>query len=437
MPKKAMYIEEIKASMVDRPLCTEELGDFYFPTCNARDEKVPPIREIKELLSTKEPVKIFFAGQKGSGISTELTRICRDLKNEFHIIRFSVKEELEVTDLDYSDLVVLTINQLLEKCPELPELYIGIDQEILHEIYRFFTQTALITIEEKRKTTKENLGFGIPEIIKKISGLLIGLTQSTDSSSIERKEIREKIKPKISHLLNKCNLLFQEIENKLERKKLLFIIEDLDKVNIKNQKSIFKNGNEILTKLNAKIIFTPSIYLLNSIDGKKLLDNYHFVPLPAIKIKRRLGGENGEGIDCLKRIVLNRIDKKLFDKDTLDLAVKSTGGLIKDLFKSIHYASMVNTAKKNNKISLNDILYGLSRIKNIYHYSLTGDENVTAKALLDELYLMTSIHNKRAIYNEIQLFLLDIQALIEYNGEKWCDIHPLVRELLAEFKGVC
>jgi hypothetical protein len=68
-----------------RPLEGAELDTLYVARPYA------PLEALKVFLQvTDEPVKVLFSGHRGSGKSTELRRLARDLEKEFYLVSFSV-----------------------------------------------------------------------------------------------------------------------------------------------------------------------------------------------------------------------------------------------------------------------------------------------------------------------------------------------------------
>ncbi len=83
-----------------RPLEMSELNAYYVARPHA------PLEPMKTYLRVnRQSIKVLFSGHRGSGKSTELTRLAKDLENEFFIVRFSARV-LNLADLNYVDIIL-------------------------------------------------------------------------------------------------------------------------------------------------------------------------------------------------------------------------------------------------------------------------------------------------------------------------------------------
>ncbi len=81
----------------ERPLQSEEeLRDYFV------ERPESPIEELRILLeNTAQPVRILFTGHRGSGKSTELAKLSSLLQDQLFIVRYSVKNTLDLSVLEY------------------------------------------------------------------------------------------------------------------------------------------------------------------------------------------------------------------------------------------------------------------------------------------------------------------------------------------------
>ena len=95
----------------ERPLETDEdLRDLFVERPDS------PIDELAMLLEgTDRPQKILFTGHRGSGKSTELARLSQRLRDEFFIVRYSVKSVLNLFDLTHVDVVLSLALELIKQ----------------------------------------------------------------------------------------------------------------------------------------------------------------------------------------------------------------------------------------------------------------------------------------------------------------------------------
>ncbi|MCD4785197.1 MAG: hypothetical protein K8T10_15380 [Candidatus Eremiobacteraeota bacterium] len=430
---KATNIKEAMSTFEPRPLMNSELAEFYVDTDKARDEVIPRLSEIIEYLNKETPRKILFAGHRGSGKSTELVKLSDKIKDEYYIVNFSVQDELDINDISYSDLIILMMEKIAEKANM--DGYIK-DESLIKEIYDWFCKTKIIRTEDATKTDEGKIGAGAPGIIQQFTGLLVSLTTSMKVSYEERKEIREKVIKRISRLKEYCDRLITEIETRLPSdKKLLVIVEDLDKVEVSSLSDMFYKHSGILSEIETRIIYTVSIFLLNS-SYRKLLDpKFCIVTLPMIKIKEMNGDRCDRGINKIKEIVLRRVEPGILGEDVLGTTVRETGGVLRDVFKVLDIAASAAYYRKKEVIDKKDLDYGLKRVKNDYNSSIVGDKKlgISTEDLYKKLKDIYDNKIKKLPYSDTLALLVNSQALIEYNGEQWYDIHPLVVQLMKDF----
>ena len=68
------------------PLHVDELEAYYVARPHA------PLEQMKTYLRViNQPAKVLFSGHRGSGKSTELVRLAKDLENEFFVVQFSAR----------------------------------------------------------------------------------------------------------------------------------------------------------------------------------------------------------------------------------------------------------------------------------------------------------------------------------------------------------
>ena len=83
-----------------RSLENGELDTYYVSRPHA------PLSEMETYLRFNDhPVKVLFSGHRGSGKSTELRRLAKDLDSEFFVVQIPVAQTLNFSDLNYTDIV--------------------------------------------------------------------------------------------------------------------------------------------------------------------------------------------------------------------------------------------------------------------------------------------------------------------------------------------
>lgn len=166
----------------------------------------------------------------------------------------------------------------------------------------------------------------------------------------------------------------------------------------------------------------------DKLSGIQDVFNPNPVKLPMIKLRNWQNGayvpDYSYGKDTLKDIVKKRADLSLFSEEALDELITYTGGYLRDLFRCICDAALRARLRKSPRIELSDARKALevleSDINGRYGEALIGKMQEIYRG---EKYVSSS--------KEITT-LLQIGAVLEYNGTRWCDLHPLVEKWLIQ-----
>lgn len=118
MPIVAQDLNQIDITLDNKALNEKNYEDYYVPTGEARgeDPTAELIRKLKNLQDKN--LKTLFPGFKGCGKSTELFRLSRELKEDFVIRIFSVRERLDPNNLSISEILIAMMKDLFDfvKC---------------------------------------------------------------------------------------------------------------------------------------------------------------------------------------------------------------------------------------------------------------------------------------------------------------------------------
>ena len=156
------------------------------------------------------------------------------------------------------------------------------------------------------------------------------------------------------------------------------------------------------------------------------------VLLSMIKVSNIDGTTFDKGIQTLTNIVFQRCDDSLFESNALDFLIKKSGGSIRDLFW------MVNNAALNTLIDKGETgVISLDIAKITYYDFKSRRERIIKKAHLPILIEMYKDKTKKPFGDDQDLLmqLLHSMCVIEYNGKRWCDLHPAIKDYLIE-KGI-
>lgn len=416
MPR-AQSLPEVYNNFIVEPLEGEsEFREFYV-------ERPTPIEEIKERITLSDKAeKYLFLGFKGCGKSTELNRLSSEMdKRRFIIVKYSIKDELDVSDFDFKDFFVsmaLKIYEIAEK------EHIHMNEDIKMDFEEFTMNITRVEDEEIKKNKELGLSFSKIIIAK------IGAEATT------RELIRKELEMKISDLMRKLNTLIEEVERKSSRK-ILVIVDDLDKLYRQPQaEDFFYKNYHLLLQPRCYVIYTFPIALAFNPFFENVRHNFHedFI-LPQPPVINRHDEIIEENFGYYRRIAEKRMNLRLVDENALRHAILSTGKLSEFILLIRDASIMAYTKRKREvelKITKEEIDAVLKELMNTYDRTLTDEEIIR----------ILEIHSKkeardRTTSDDIVRRLLFSLTIVEYETKeegRWCEANPVILPLIENWR---
>lgn len=425
--EKAMTLESSIRVLKPFPLQEEgSISTFYVDTMAARGDD--PVSKISFMLSNGEGMyqKFLFIGHSGSGKSTELNRMRNHLKDNYETICFSIEDELDIQDFDYTDFIFALLATLLDYSNEH---HYGIKEETITNLYDYWTNETILETVSTDKCAAEASVEAKWSFLKKLTAKVTGVLATGVES---KRTVRQIVEPRMTQLISQVNDIFVQMEQASEKKKAIIIIDDLDKLEMAQAQNLFLYHRRAITALRINAIFTFPIYLFYSPSFMEVRDDFDsYQLLSMIKVHEKSGAESQQGIDTIKSIIYRRVSENLFNAGVVDYAIKKAGGCLRDTF-FILLNGILNAKVEDihcQQVDLASIEKAYAKLKNTY-------ERFTAQKYVDALTQLYNDPLKKPIENNNEIMeLLQATAVIEYNGERWCDLHPAVVDFLHE-KGI-
>jgi GTPase SAR1 family protein len=366
-----------------------------------------------------------FVGHKGCGKSTELNRLKKRLEDDGqHVVVIKCATESDLPNLTYWDLLILIAKGLLDIANDI---HCDLDKNRLNSINDFWKDIEIVSTEVKATSESMEVGAGLstPKFLNGFVDLFLKIKGELKYNDENRKTIREKVERRLSTWIGYIEYVADAISVNSREHKPVIIFEDLDKMNPKNAWEIFFNYASTLSQMPFPVIYTFPIGL--TYDPRyALLDScFNTETLPMIKIKNIDGETFDEGIESIRKVVKKRADLNLFEPEALTLLIEKTGGSLRDLFKLITDASRRAQKRESIRIELEDAERVIVRLKS----DLTRRIERRNYAFLGEIY---NGHKTKIEDKEMLLEMMQASAVLEYNGERWHDLHPLIADFLKE-----
>lgn len=379
-----------------------------------------PVAEIKSrLISSKIPIKILFAGQTKSGKTTELFRLIKEIEDKYFIVYYTVFLDMEPADLKYPDLLLLATLKLSEEAIK-QKLKVG--KDITKLLSDWFTQISGEVLETKIKEKTKTLSIGA-----KLKYLIAELALGFKTDKVVRTEVRKRLEPGVGEIIENIDILAATIKDKTGKDPLL-IIDDLEKIDMDVADEIFYGHSQTLGRPNLRIIFLFPKSMTYTDKGQlvayQLSNPIH---LPNIMTSNRKGEPIDTGLKLLSEIVLKRMDQELFEPDAFEYLLKTSNGVLNDMFSILAGACITALSKGRSKITWADVDEHFKRVTDQFRRAIR--EPYFAK--------LAKVYKEKKAENDQQLWdLLHILAVLEYRDEEgiFYDIHPAIVPILKEKK---
>ena len=427
--KYADRISEMINAFSPEPLKAEQMEQFYCSdTMEYRmsDKYSSPIEDIFDACQEPGGHNAFLLlGHRGCGKSTELNRMSAEFAGKGYQVRtITCSMDLDLFNIVYSDLFILMGEALLKIAEESG---CSIDMEILDDIMNFWDEGVETVMSQEVETASLETGISAetPGILTKLLKLFAKIKADLKFNEEIRREYRKKISVRSSEWVRLLSHVSAEIAEKAEGKWPIIIFEDLDKLNPEDAWKIFYNYAAILSGMPFPVIYTFPIGL--SYDTRFSAMESYFVTktLPMIKIETLDGELFHDGIDVIREIVKRRADLKLFEKKVLEHLIQYTGGSLRDLFHAVNASSKRAERRESDAISMEDAERALEELKT----SLT--RRIEKR---DYSFLLNIYEGSKEMIEDKEMLLKMLQAsvVLEYNGTRWHNVHPLVVRFFKE-----
>ncbi len=412
-------------------------GDSRYVPCESVRGKISALGKKEDVISrlAKEirwspiPVCRLLAGHRGAGKSTELKRLTEELENpsqggeRFFVVYFEAdKEDIDVNDVDFPDLLLAIVRQLGSALRE-----IGID-------LRSNRLSALL--DDIKTLAGSEVEFQKLDFDAKIAKF----TAAIKNSPTSRQLIRQALEPRASSLLQATNELIGEAAKMICNidygyKNLVLIVDNLDRIVLRElepgrntHSRFFIDRGEQLKALNCPVVYTLPISMVFSAQSPALISIYGRTPdvLPMVKLINRDESVNPEGLAVMRQVVLARLDaakinhNTAFDStDTLDYLCKMSGGHLRNLLILLRSACL---NAERLPIEFQHAKSAVLEMGNGYERALTKPGLIEAMRQIDKTQQLSGSDHDQ--------MLLHYLYVLKYPNDKvWYALNPAIREL--------
>lgn len=375
------------------------------------------ITEALTAIQGERPFQWFYTGHTGAGKSTELNRIIHgdELDEHFESCVYSVKEKLDVQNLDYADLILAIAQAVIE-----------IANKHKFKIPRDLSKR----IEDWGKEISVERSGGLES--KGKAGIEFNAFFAKVSSEIQaggdrRKTIREKIRDTLTDFIHMIDELVAAIEKKLE-KRVLIVLDTLDHVDHKDVCQIYADHWATISKPKVSVLNVVPLSILHD-QAVMASIGRNFSLLPNIKVHPKPGSTalDKEGFEFFKEVISKLVDLDLFTNKSLQDLFRISGGMLRDMIGDAGDAcKFADIEDPNGKVEPRHVQRVLDDNKMYFQFQLTKSDYEILKNIPDEPYpegidgMASLLRNKAVIFYP--------------NGRGWFALNPAVQSMLDDAK---
>lgn len=379
--------------------------------------------------------RLLFVGHRGCGKTTELHRVQKAVESQYETIYVSNIEQQEGRLTTQADFIYFIMEEVVGFCKKHPD-YAQVAEKEINALFLHLKDTIFGTVS-KRIQIQDNAVLGLEANASTEVGVwnifkLFGRIRSKATFTTEQTKVfNSTIQYYIRDFIQISNQILMKMQSKAREnnKMLLLILDGIDKVREDVANNIFLAPESFLPLLKCSMIVTFPLYLNYSPEYNRAVSPFTDPPyiLSMIPVRKVNGEPYEDGIKALTDVIEARMDVNALieSRDVLRTAILTSGGNVRDLFTFIRKSAENADILGYEKVREHD-LQGRYREK---WNELERQLNKSYVPMLDQIFNDT---RKCAILSQTQedktlLHLFDAGLVMEYNGKRWVDLHPLLK----------
>jgi hypothetical protein len=392
------------------------------PTLFVERDYAPTQELIAALTITRKNLKILFVGHRGSGKSSELTYLSTRL-DKYISVPVPLYDIFKGTSVNHVEVIFAMTLRLLEKATDSQVLPVGMVKEawdgLFNDAYLFLKRYLFgeeVGIPADKQTT-----FGL-----KVNMLVTEVEARIGTEAYTRAQVKEKFEGRVNEMLEKMNDVARLLE-KDTGKRLLLVVEDLDKFDLQDTRNLFYEHARSLTAPYPSVVYTFPVAMRYSNDFpeiKKSFDETYI--LPNIALSHRDGSPNEAGRAKMRQIFTHRVSEELFEPEVVEKIILLSGGHVKTLIQLARQTVLKAIVDNQPVVQIHHLTAAAAALRDDYASLLTPDQIALLRKQKDD-------PRKDLVgVGKEQQELLANGSLLEFGNTRgpWGDVNPLALELL-------
>lgn len=333
--------------------------------------------------------------------------------------------DLDLNNPLYADLLILMGEALLKIADQIG---CALDEDTVQTVRDFWSaeqEKCTTVIDAAAVRVEGGASSETPDIIGSLLKIFLKIKADLKFNEENRNIYLEKVAKRAGDWILALKSIADKITNHLDGKQPIIIFEDLDKLNPDDAWKVFYSYAKTLTGVPIPVIYTFPIALSYDPRFAALEGFFTAKTLPMIKLENIDGSSNDSGYNTILDIIEKRARKELFANGVLKLLISQTGGSLRDLFFAINSSAQRAIRRESSVIEMEDADRALEQLKT----SLT---RCIEQKHYDFLVNIVNGNRERIQNREMLLEMLQANTVLEYNGKRWHNVHPLVVQFLQD-----
>ena len=427
MTRKAESLIDIFNFFKPEPLTGEEYA-FYQKTATVRDGANYEFHDnlYRRIHMSITNERLLVVGHGGCGKSTELLMLMAKLsKDGTPVVLVKARDDLDLYNFSFIDLFMLIVERMAQYANDNN---LHVNEKIISAF-----QKALSTQKTEKHLNKEvdislNGSASISAKLPFFLNFIANITSSLRMASGLKEELRLEIKPKIYDIIESLNAFIEDLREQVKHP-IVIIIEGLEKCRQECVRKLFVEDIASLSNINAHLVVACPIGVYRSTDAASLSSYFSSpVVIPMIKTHNKDGSLNDDGVNVIRGLVLKRANESFFEEGVLEKIITKAGGSLRDTCYLLSNSAFEADMRNRETIDMKSVDFTLSNFASEVFFRLTSNHYPRAKRIYEG--------DLRARQDSELVELLYSGAVFEYNGDRWVDLHPLIRDYIKAHPGV-
>ncbi|NEO87086.1 MAG: ATP-binding protein [Spirulina sp. SIO3F2] len=423
------YLDEMYNSFTPTPL---QPGDARYVDCRAVRGDEDVVEDLgRTVRRSHDFTQQLYTGYRGSGKTTELLRLKKDLEERGHVVVYFAadEEDLSVQDAQYTDILLACTRHLLRELKDANPRPIMAWLQARWQSLQDVMQTE-VNLEEL------SLEAGLSEFAK--------LTAAVRTEPGQRQKIRDRLDPHTETLLQALNTFIEDARRGLPpNKKVVVIADNLDRIvpifrenGRSNHEEIFLDRAEQLKALACHVVYTVPISLVYSHRATDLKDIYGIPQvLPSIMVHQEQGEPYAPGLAILQQIIRRRLPESLRDnlvpgvfesEAVLQKLCLRSGGYVRDLVQLMQEAI---TKTDTLPIDGGAVQRAVDNLRDVYRRAVEEPWWAVLRQVRDAKQIDNDNLHRSLLFSRC---ILEYRYLdVEERKHTWYDVHPVLWKELA------